>query len=372
MNRHTRWSEFQSSVSGDLTALPGAPKPNFFIIGSMKSGTTYLWSLLASHPSIFLSRPKEPTHFVEGDQLRTLWPWGWGLGFWKSESAYLELFRSAGTAPIIGEASVHYTHWPLASGVAERIHQFNPNARLLYVMRDPIERTISHYWHRVRVLGEHRSLSDAIKNDPQYTDVSHYAMQLAPYSRLFARDQIKAITFEELTGNANETLRSILRWLDVDCSAAVASRTPENATPEIVEQRIGNGLFWGMRGKSRLVKAVLEHSPTFVRRAGLRLVTRRIDRTAVDTSEVVQYLRPLQQRQTEDLAKLLGRQFPEWTTLYPSRVLHSAADRRSARSRRLTLQESFPRSALAWPSALLATLRPATDGGVKIDELEDA
>ena len=79
---------------------------------------------------------------------------------------------AAGTAPIVGEASVHYTYLPLSSGVAEKIHRFNPDARLLYVMRDPIERTLSHYWHRVQRLGEHRSLSTAIKNDPQYTDVA--------------------------------------------------------------------------------------------------------------------------------------------------------------------------------------------------------
>jgi hypothetical protein len=116
----------------------------------MKSGTTFLWSLLASHPSIFLSRPKEPSYFVDPIQLRELKPWFWERGYWRSEELYLSLFQTAHGAKIVGEASVYYTHLPLASGVVERISQFNPDARLIYVMRDPIARTISHYWRRAR------------------------------------------------------------------------------------------------------------------------------------------------------------------------------------------------------------------------------
>jgi len=322
MNLHTRRSELPSTANGSAEALPGFRRPNFFIIGSMKSGTTYLWSLLALHPSIFLSDPKEPSHFVDPAQLRDLWPRAWEQGYWKSEDAYLDLFRSAGTAPIIGEASVHYTHFPRAWGVAERIHRFNPDARLLYLMRDPIERTLSHYWHRARWFREYRSLSTAIKNDPQYVDVSHYAMQLTPYFKLFPRDQIKAVTLEELIGNTRATVESIMRWLKVDCSIPVPSLSPENVTPETIEQRIGGGLFDDLRTKNRLLREVIDRSPAFLRRAGARMMTKRIVRAAVDTSEIVQYLRPLQQKQTEELAQLLGRQFPEWTTLYPDGLPH--------------------------------------------------
>jgi hypothetical protein len=124
-------------------SMPVAIKPNLFIIGAMKSGTTYLWNLLSSHPSIFMCRPKEPSYFVEPGQLQKLSYGIWRQGYWKSEEAYLKLFRSAGIATILGEASSYYLHLPFASGVPERICQFNPDARLIYLMRDPIERTIS-------------------------------------------------------------------------------------------------------------------------------------------------------------------------------------------------------------------------------------
>src|SRR5579863_331121 len=151
----------------------------------MKSGTTYLADLLATHPSIFMCSPKEPCHFVHPEQLKFLWPGAWAKRYWANQEAYLSLFRTAGAAAVIGEASVYYTHLPLASGVPERIHQFCPYARFIYIMRDPVERTISHYWHRVRWHEEGRSSIEAVKNDPQYRDVSYYAMQLKPYLDLF-------------------------------------------------------------------------------------------------------------------------------------------------------------------------------------------
>ena len=307
----------KASDLGNVDSVRGHHKPNFFIIGSMKSATTYLWRLLASHPSIFMCNPKEPSYFVEPTQLQTLWPWGWEQGYWKCEERYLELFQLAGTATILGEASVHYTYAPLASGVPEKLHQFNPAARLIYVMRDPIERTISHYWHRVRWLGEARSLSSAIKDDPQYRDVSYYAMQLAPYFRLFGQHQMKTLTFEQLVRSPTKSILSIIDWLNLDSSLLPPIPPAENATPDIVEQRIGGGVLYGLRDNSRILRAVIDHAPASIRRLAVRMVTRRISRASVDISETVQYLRPLQRRQTEELTQLLGRGFPEWTTLNP-------------------------------------------------------
>jgi hypothetical protein len=297
----------------------GYRKPNLFIIGSMKSGTTYLHSLLASHPSIFMSDPKEPCAFVEPDQLRALWPAAWDQGYWRDQERYLQLFQSAGAAKVVGTGSVYYTHLPLATGVPKRIHQFNPDSRLIYVMRDPIERAISHYWHQVRWHGEHRSLSSAIKNDPRYRDISYYAMQLAPYFELFARDQIKTLTFEELINKTEATMTSIFRWLNVDHSSAFKTVSPENVTPEAIEQRRCARLLWGLREKNRLWQDAIDDAPESVRRFARRLVSRKVMRSSIDTSDIADYLRDLQRKQTAELTKLLGREFPEWATLYDAK-----------------------------------------------------
>jgi len=292
--------------------------PNLFIIGSMKSGTTYLYSLLDAHPDVFMSEPKEPSYFVEPGQLKRLWPWMWGHEYWRGLDRYLELFDPAGSAPVVGEASVYYTYRPHASGVPERLHRFNPQARLIYVMRDPIQRTISHYWHSVLHLGEHRPLAEAIDKDRQYTDVSHYAMQLAPYLERFGPERMKMITFEELTADPEGTVASILRWLDLDASAVPAPIPPKNVTPKTIGRSLGG--LRRLRQQNSLVRLAADSLPAPLRHLGSRMVTREVNTDAVDTTEVVNRLRPLQQRQTEALTGLIGRRFPEWTTLDPARA----------------------------------------------------
>jgi hypothetical protein len=103
-------------------------KPNLFLIGAMKSGTTYLRKLLNAHPAIFMCDPDEPSYFVEPLQLRAIWPEMWTRGLWQSEQNYLRLFSSAGDAIILGEASTNYTKRPMVSGIAERIEAFNPES----------------------------------------------------------------------------------------------------------------------------------------------------------------------------------------------------------------------------------------------------
>ena len=80
-------------------------KPNLFVIGAMKSGTTYLTKLLNSHPSIFMSNPEEPSFFVDPAQLRKIWPDMWDGGYWKSEENYLNLFQTTKNAIIFGEST---------------------------------------------------------------------------------------------------------------------------------------------------------------------------------------------------------------------------------------------------------------------------
>ena len=71
-------------------------RPNLFVIGAMKSGSTFLSRLLDHHPAIYMARPEEPSYFVPQDQLHALWPSMWDQGYWRCEEAYLRLFEPAG------------------------------------------------------------------------------------------------------------------------------------------------------------------------------------------------------------------------------------------------------------------------------------
>jgi Sulfotransferase family len=282
----------------------------------MKSGTTLLWRLLGFHPYVYMCTPKEPCYFVEAAQLRRLQPQLWRHGYWRSQERYLQLFQSNNNEIYAGEASIYYTHLPLVTGVAERIKRFNPNARLIYIMRDPVERTISHYWHRVNHNSEDRPLPRAIAEDSQYCDVSYYAMQLKPYFDRFKSDQIKILTLEELIKNQLETIKLVFRWLGLGDSDLMPPVQFENVTPDIVRQRLS---WWGaLRRYSEDHKFLLDaidRIPESARKYGARVFSRKINRLDVSIDAVVRDLQLLQRKQTDELSQLVGRDFPEWKTL---------------------------------------------------------
>ena len=296
--------------------LMKSPRPNLFLIGAMKSGTSYLSDLLGAHPAIFMSSEKEPTYFVDPKVLRQRWRQMWAQGYWRSEDRYLNLFAAAGDAAIIGEASVGYSMLPMYTRVPERILNFNPQARFIYIMRDPVERTISHYWHFAQSSKERRAMPSAIQSNPEYTDVSYYARQLRGYLQHVARDRIFVVTFEELTANPAEQMSRMYAWLGVDSSFRPPDIPARHVTPAVVDQaRTGLTFLHRLRSSSSYGKIAL-HIPRAARRLGSQLAVRRVRRAEVSTQEVRAYLRPLQLRQTEELARLLDRAFPEWKTLY--------------------------------------------------------
>lgn len=283
----------------------------------MKSGTTTLHELLACHPEISMSEPKEPCYFVPPDRLKTQWPEMWHKGFWKDESCYLKLFTDKPRARYFGESSTDYSKRPKVDGVAERIAAFSPAARFVYIMRDPVERTISHYWHMVELRNEVRAPLDAILNDPHYAEVSHYADQLAPFLERFGKERVYALTFEELKRGPHAAVRAVYAWLGVDSSFVPPALTAaHNVTPEEVRQkRVGMGRLDRFR-HSDLWGAVGQYCPPALRNIGVTLIEKTIQRRDVNIDAVIAHLRPQQQAQTRALEVQLSRKFDEWKTLW--------------------------------------------------------
>jgi hypothetical protein len=296
-----------------------SPRPNLFLIGSMKSGTTHLSTLLGDHPAIFMSTPKEPCHFADGNALRTVWPYMWKRGFWQSTDLYLSLFAGAGEARVIGEASTVYSHAPIFKGVPQKIRAFNADARFIYIMRDPVERSISHYWHRVRWWGERRPILTAIRSEPLYIDVSHYARQLREYLQHIGRERIYVLTHEALIADPVNQLSRLYAWLKVDPSFRPSRiDVPSNKRPEVVYQVRYEPLEKFRR--SALYGRVAPYVPESARRFGYALALRSIRPADVPLGEAQDFLRSLQQGQTEELKALLNRDFPEWITLRGERA----------------------------------------------------
>lgn len=293
-----------------------SPRPNLFVIGAMKSATTYFADLLRQLPQVFVCSPKEPCYFVDGPVLRKVWPLMWQRGYWASEQRYLQLFAGAGERPILVDASTTYSKAPLIAGVPERILAFNPQARFVYLMRDPVARTMSHYWHRVRWWGERRAMLAALQEDPHYLDTSHYAMQILAYRRCFGAERIYTMTTESLLADPAGELLRVCRWLGIDAPPPlVVSQEPVNVTPEVVEMARGFGLLQRIRS-SPWLGPLGARLPQALRDAARQLAVRSIRTDEVPTGHVVAFLRSCQQPQVAELAAMLGRDFPEWTLLH--------------------------------------------------------
>ncbi|PHQ26357.1 hypothetical protein CLH62_01800 [Marinobacter guineae] len=207
---------------------------NLFVVGAMKSGSTTLHEYLERHPAIYMSPEKEPGYFVP-----ELWKG-------RTDQEYNALFEGADSATYRGESSTHYTKLPTYTGVAERIHHYNNDARILYIMRDPIKRLFSHYRHAVRDLhfyGETRTIMRAIEKDPMYLGYSDYAMQLEPYFRLFGADRVYTLTFEELISNAEEVMSDIFDWMEIDSDVPIGDTIAANQAPERFKKARGRGLL---------------------------------------------------------------------------------------------------------------------------------
>src|ERR1700722_11324857 len=145
----------------------------------MKAGTVSLSRYLDEHPDVFLGRGGtfgEPNFFVSE------FNWSRGLGWYES------LFEGAGRAPAIGECSPCYTMATAFGGVPGRMAQVIPEARLVYVVRDPIARMRSMYMHQVSAGRERRRAEEALLDD-RYLGPSLYGFQPAAFLEYFSSSQ---------------------------------------------------------------------------------------------------------------------------------------------------------------------------------------
>jgi len=257
-----------------------------------------------------MCEPKEPGFFAEE------------LTWSKGHDWYMGLFDAVGNETIIGESSTHYTKLPVYRGVPQRIAEFNPHARFIYVMRDPIERLLSHYWHNVRDLqwaAERRPMLAAVREDPQYISFSDYAMQLRPYIELFGHERIHTLTFESMVAEPHIEVEKIFRWLGVDSAFSPRGLDKRwNELPENAGRVRGLGLLNRLR-YSAVWEKLAPWVPTRLRHMASGMAEQPLSKKTERTDEVVEYVRPILLERVNELRELLGRDFPEWRTLHVAR-----------------------------------------------------
>jgi hypothetical protein len=200
--------------------------PDFFLIGACRGGTTAMFDVLSQHPEVFIPWVKEPHFFLSPEEREGLAPpRRHDLRRWKfadpvsDPHQYLALFASAAGQRAVGEASTGYLASPTA---ARRIRESLPNAKLVTILRDPVERAHSHYWFDVMwdfapAPTFERSL--AREDTPRPFGHFHHGLyhaHLSAYFDLFSREQIRVYLYEDWRDSPRELLRDLFEFLGVD------------------------------------------------------------------------------------------------------------------------------------------------------------
>lgn len=224
-------------------------KIDFIGIGPGKSGSTWLYSLLCQHPGVKMSKVKETNFF--NDEFHRGFVW------------YHNLFEAATDRIKIGEISNTYI---FNENVASRIYNYNKNVKIISILRNPIERAVSHYFFLKRNGASYASFREAIKCRPDLLERGLYFKHLEPYISVFPEEQLFIKLFDDMKLNTQHFSDDLTRFLDLP--------TIDLSTVEV--EKLKSSL-----PKSALVAKIVKYAAVKVRGSGFPVIVERIKRNKV-------------------------------------------------------------------------------------------
>lgn len=278
-------------------------KPDFIGVGAQKAGTSWIHACLYEHPHIYMPASKE-LHFFSNFYAQ-------GVAWYEAQ------FQACPRHQIAGEFSPTYLYHPDAP---KRIHDYNPYAKLIICLRDPIARTVSAYRYAIQTgaIAPTITLADVIRTHPAYAEHGLYAGQIKRYLQHFSREQILIMIYEDIASAPYQFMRTVYRFLGVD----------EHFRPTMAERKVNVS-----RGIPRIgvLDHLLQRLAAFCRRAGFGHlawtigrsrpmdIIQRLNRRVVAQQPLPEeQLEALQQFFTPDvqaLVQVLGQEVPaNWHT----------------------------------------------------------
>ena len=301
-------------------------KPNFLIVGAAKSGTTSLFQYLRGHPDVFMPDIKEASYFAGG-----------GI---PTEADYLSLFRHAGTKRAVGEASGAYLYLPETAAAIQAL--LGPAARIVIILRNPIDMAYSLWGHMRREGNEPLTFSEALKAeksrmaDPAfhrqakswsynfaYLERALYARQVARYLETFDPSRVHVLIFEEFFADAQAGFAELCRFLDIASDYQPVFQ-PYNQS-SVIRSQFLHHVLEEQRPWKNLLKALTPLGPRLRLKAWLHEVNQRPQRlpplSHAERVRLWQVFSP----DVAELERLLGRRLECWGVQASSVSLESAA-----------------------------------------------
>lgn len=230
----------------------------FFVIGAGRCGTTSLCDALSQLPAVAMCEPKEPGFFCDQPSFDRGLEW------------YESLFSVGSETRWLGEGTVNYTNRRHSGETAARLAQAYPQAKLIYITRNPMEQILSNWRFSWMAGSEAQGFSTAIRENPTYLERCDYDWQLAPYRSCFPPQSLWIGFYEEMCANEAVFLESVLRFLGMGGPRAALSRSNTGDSlrrPRALLTRVRS--FPGFADLRRWV-------PTAIRRRVASLLHRRI------------------------------------------------------------------------------------------------
>jgi hypothetical protein len=292
--------------------------PNFFIVGSRKCGTTSLYFYLKVIPGVYMSPVKElfyfAPHAVQTDAFDVI----------RDKKEYLGFFQKAKGYTAVGEATPGYL-WD--SDAPKLIHQTVPHARIIMILRDPIERAYSQYLRLVKYRGVKSSFYDELMRDYKsqeklygiselYVELGMYYEQVKRYFDIFGREQVKVIIFEEFIQHIELTVNEVLAFLGVNhtVTAAIRGHYHPDSVPRSRLSRLVFAFFRWLRARNIKFYKILALLPdSLVESAPEKILFKRTQKPKIDPKPV-KFLQEIYRDDVLRLESLLGRSLP-WPTV---------------------------------------------------------
>lgn len=328
--KHGSWP-FASSTQDMTTAADHRPQdasrpgriPEIMIIGAAKSATTNLFNQLCHHPNIYnqylgdqLAGEKEPSFFSFDENYAKGLEW------------YTRPYAGARPDELCIDASTNYTRWPQLPMAAQRMAKHAPNARLIYMLRHPVERAYSHYVHRyTRELhpGEPllKTFEEHVQSDPMCIDSSLYLRQIEQYLEHYPRSALHVVLTTDFKRDPTETLRGIYRFLDIDAGEArlhavdawdanVSARSTESRVRRAITTRFARTPLVGP-----LARRLPQRTRDWIYKALAKTRSSRATAAAFSPKPMTDEMRAKYlaffEQPNQELSKFLGRDLSEWS-----------------------------------------------------------
>ena len=293
--------------------------PNFLVVGAAKSGTTALYHFLKQHPQVYMSPHKETNYFAfEGQEIRFSGPGDDTISEQSitTAEAYEKQFEGVSGEVAVGEASPWYLY---SERAAENIRCSLPDARLIAILRNPVDRAFSSYLHVVRDGRESLTFEEGLKAEEEriskgweyiwhYRQSGYYAAQVERFATLFPPDQARWYLYEEFLTDPDKLVRDVCGFLNIDRDFSVNTSFKPNATGVPKNQLLGRLLL-----RPNPIKSTAKHLiPKRLRyNLGQRVNQRLLTKPRM-SGETRRKLLHAYKDDISDLQDLIGRDLSAW------------------------------------------------------------